>query len=135
MAARAAQTRPASSAPVRSRWLVVLLLAGGLAGCGNTCGAFSVLSSRCDRLCCDVAETLDGCVDDSLTWEDLGAADADDFARQCSDEWDRTNSNLTAYELQEATGVCRDVRDKIADLDPAAPDTCERVRALYAERP
>ena len=107
----------------------------GLAACGNTCGALGVLASRCDRLCCDVAATLDGCVDDTLTWDDLGAADADDFARQCSDDWDRTSADLTAYELQEATEVCRDVRDKVGALDPNAPETCEQIRALYAERP
>jgi hypothetical protein len=94
-----------------------------------------VLASRCDRLCCDVAETLDGCIDATLTWNDLGATDADDFARQCADDWDRTSADLTAYELQEATDVCRDVRDVVADLDPTDPDTCDQVRALYAERP
>ena len=104
----------------------------GLAGCSDPCGALAVgLDSRCEKLCCDVAERLQGCIDDGaeLSWSDVGAADRTDFARQCGNDWDRTSGDLTAYELQEATRVCGETRDGIDALD------CEALTALYAAQP
>jgi len=97
--------------------------------CTDPCGAVaSALDSRCEKLCCDVADALQACMADdpgSLTWSDVGASDRRDFARQCADDWDRTSAELTAYELQEATAVCGDSRDGLDAVD------CQALRALY----
>ncbi|MFK7929649.1 MAG: hypothetical protein AB8H79_15765 [Myxococcota bacterium] len=81
-----------------------------------------------------MADALETCIARDptlLTWDDLGALDRRDFARTCSNDWDRTSGELTAYEQQEATAVCRDSRDRLAEIDVRSEEGCETVRALY----
>lgn len=111
----------------------LLLLVALSLGCSDPCsGLGAALDARCERLCCDVGAALETCIEGgrtSLTWSDVGAVDRRDFARQCSDDWDRTSADLTAYELQEATGVCQDTRKDLDALD------CEALGALYRPQP
>ena len=121
--------RVGGSTPSLATTFLLIAAATGLAGCTDPCGAVSsALDTRCEKLCCDVADALQTCIDQgtaSLTWSDVGAEDRRDFARQCADDWDRASADLTAYELQEATAVCRDSRES---LDEAQ---CDTLRALY----
>ena len=91
--------------------------------------------SRCEKLCCVVADELEPCIDATFSWSDLGAIDRDDYVRQCFAQWDDASAGLTAYEIQQATLVCRDVRRDVRALDPNDPGRCDELRALYAERP
>lgn len=106
-----------------------------LSGCGPPCNIAAVWTSRCDRLCCEVADSVEPCIDDVFTWSDLGSSDRQDFVRQCFDQWSEARADLTSYELQQATLVCRDVRREISRIPADAPDRCEEIRSLYAERP
>jgi hypothetical protein len=101
-----------------------------MAACGPPCSPAAVWTSRCERLCCDMGDALAECVDEQFTWSDIGASDRDDFVRRCSAEWDRASAGLTAYEIQQATLTCRDVR---RDLRREGGESCESLRALYAE--
>jgi hypothetical protein len=115
--------------------LATLAFALLLGACGPPCSDAAIWVSRCESLCCEVADALEGCVDARFTWSDLGAADRDDFVRQCFAQWDDVSVDLTAYELQQATLVCRDVRRSVAAVEPETEGRCEEIRALYAERP
>jgi len=113
----------------------LVLLSVGLVACGPPCSAAAVWVSRCEKLCCDVADALEPCIDDTFAWSDLGATSKVDYVRQCFTQWDRTVSGLTAYEIQQATLVCRDVRRELRELDPDDPGRCAELRAVYAELP
>ncbi|TVQ92804.1 MAG: hypothetical protein EA397_06540 [Deltaproteobacteria bacterium] len=106
-----------------------------LSACGPPCSVAAIWTSRCDRLCCHVADAIEPCIDQTFVWADLGSSDRDDFVRQCFDQWSEARADLTSYELQQATLVCRDVRREIQRIPEDEPGRCDEIRALYAERP
>ena len=97
--------------------------------CTDPCGCAPrrVLSDRCERVCCSLAQRIEACQSQApgLSWADLGAADRGDFSDQCFRDWDRIRDNLTAPEVQSALEVCK--------ASAAERLSCEQILALYGQ--
>ena len=100
-----------------------------LVGCGNPCGV--VWNDQCEKLCCQVAKTLDECDSESWTWMDLGASNKDEFVRNCFQDWDDLNGDLTTYEAQQAIQVCDTTRESIEYESGDAQ--CDELLGIYLQ--
>jgi hypothetical protein len=84
-------------------------------------------NDRCEGLCDDVADAIDSCRSESLSWADLGARNKQDFTTRCNLDWDRTTAEIGARDLELALDVCADAQDEMARL------SCDEVMALYGQ--
>jgi hypothetical protein len=91
------------------------LVLGLLVGCGD----------RCQNLCRSVAERVQTCRPESITWADLGATSRSDFVNSCDNAWDRTRLGLTANDLRLALEDCQAANQEVDTL------SCDEVIALY----
>ena len=87
-----------------------------LGGCGDDC----------EQFCREVSVRLAQCMDDGMTWPDVGARSRTDFVRRCQDDWDRTRGELSTSDLGEAVEICGEGRDTLAGL------SCAEIRVLYS---
>ena len=109
--------------------VVGLSFGAALSGCGNPCGV--IWNDNCEKLCCQVAKSLEECESESWSWSDLGAADRDEFARNCIQDWDDLNGDLTTYEAQQAIQVCSTTRESIENEETASQ--CDDLLGIYLQ--
>ena len=95
--------------------LFVALLAAAAGGCGD----------RCQSLCVSVADRVQTCRPESITWADLGAKSRSDFVGACQVAWDRTRLSLSANDLRLALEDCQAANKEVDTL------SCDEIIALY----
>jgi hypothetical protein len=97
-----------------------------LAGCGT---------DNCERLCVEVGQRMDSCLDEWPT--DWGEVDADsrvDFRKTCQDEWSSVRADLEPRELDDGLDQCED-SSLALDRMGRSRTTCDQLRALYLGQP
>ncbi len=105
---------------------VVVLFSVVMTGCGT---------DSCERLCVEVGQRLDACLEDWPTdWGEVDAANRAAFRRTCQDEWSSVRADLEPRELDDGLDQCD---DSSAALSRMARDrtACDELRALYLAEP
>ena len=85
----------------------------------------SACGDRCEALCRHVADRVEQCRPESITWADLGATSRGNFQRECEEAWDRTRLDLSANDLRLALDDCEAASQEIDTL------SCDELIALY----
>ena len=97
-----------------------------LAGCGT---------DSCERLCVEVGQRLDTCLDEWPTdWGEVDARSRVDFRRTCEDEWSTVRADLEPRELDDGLDQCED-SSLALDRMGRSRTTCDQLRALYLGSP
>ena len=85
----------------------------------------------CERLCGQLAQRFDDCVDEWPTgWEELDARSEASFRTACQNRWAGVRADLEPRELNDALAQCDDSDAALSRMSRSST-TCDQLRALY----
>ncbi len=84
-----------------------------------------LLTDQCEDLCDAVADQVDECLPESISWIDLGATNKQNYIDTCRDQWDRVIIDLSANDLRLALDDCKEAKKEVPTL------SCDEIVALY----
>ena len=106
------------------------ILAGALALLSVACQ-----NDACEQLCIELAQRLDGCIEQWPTdWGEFDARGRADFRRTCQQEWAEVRVDLEPRELDDGLDQCSDTSIALNRLR-RDQESCDQMRSLYLGLP